>query len=318
MSFPPRHSPLLDRIRVGVQYLLPQHTLGRAMHALARVRWRPVKNAMIRWFMGHYRVDLHEVEGSRPDDWRDFNGFFTRALRPDARPPPAAPDGLSCPADGRVSAVGTAGPEGRLIQAKGRTYAIAELLGDGGEWSAALAGGAFLTVYLAPADYHRVHMPITGQLREMRYLPGTLFSVAPHCVRTIPRLFARNERVVTLWDTPAGPMALVLVGAIFVGAIATVWAGAIAPSCPRGVRHWTYADGPVLATGTEMGRFNMGSTVITLFPAGAVAWDPRLGPGSRVRMGQPAGWVVRAGALAGIQPVEAQAGLDLGQAQPNR
>lgn len=258
------------------------------MRALTRCGWCPLRQGLIQWFIRRYGVDLGEAELPITGTWPHFNAFFTRALRAGARALPEQRDVLLCPADGRISQVGHLGG-GSLVQAKGLAYTVDALLGGGGHWTEGFADGAFLTVYLSPRDYHRVHMPLTGTLREMVHIPGRLFSVAPHCVEGIPRLFARNERVVTLWDTAAGPMALVLVGAIFVGSIETVWAGEVTPPRARRISRTRYADGVTLPAGAEMGRFNMGSTVIVLLPRDVVTWDPALTMETRVRMGQTVG-----------------------------
>jgi phosphatidylserine decarboxylase len=258
------------------------------MRRLTRWGWQPFKAGLIRWFIRRYGVDLSEAELPQAGTWPHFNAFFTRGLRAGRRVLPEDRHAVLCPADGRISQIGQLDGN-TLIQAKGVAYAIDDLLGGREGSGQAFADGAFLTVYLSPADYHRVHMPISGTLREMTLVPGRLFSVAPHCVRAIPRLFARNERVVTLWETELGPMALVLVGAIFVGSIETVWSGEVTPPRARCVQRTLYDDGPTLAAGAEMGRFNMGSTVIVVFPPAVVDWDPALTAEMRVRMGQLVG-----------------------------
>lgn len=275
------------RLYVGIQYLLPHHLLSGLMHRMARVRTTWIKDAAIRAFVRHFRVDLSEPLEPDPRAYPSFNAFFTRALRPGARPLPPEPDAVCSPSDGVLSQFGTV-TSGRLLQVKGRDYALAELLGGEEEWIAQFQGGAFATVYLSPRDYHRVHMPLAGELRGMLHIPGRLFSVNPITTALVPRLFARNERVACLYETRAGPMAAVLVGAIFVGSIETVWAGEITPARrPRPVR--AQDEAVRLARGEEMGRFNMGSTVVLLFPPGRVRWDSTLRPGQRVRMGQRLG-----------------------------
>jgi phosphatidylserine decarboxylase len=278
------------RLYVGLQYLLPQHLLARPVYALTRVHWRPLKDGLIRVFARHFRVDLGEARDPDPSAYPHFNAFFTRELRPGARPI-AGPEGtVVSPADGVLSQLGAIG-DGRIFQAKGHEYALLDLLGGDAGRAAPFQGGCFATIYLSPRDYHRVHMPLAGRLREMVHVPGRLFSVNPVTTSAVPRLFARNERVLCLFDGPAGPMAVILVGAIFVGGIETVWAGEITPR--RGplpaVRY--NADAVHLDRGAELGRFNMGSTVILLFPPGQVAWDARLGPGTRLRMGERLGEV---------------------------
>jgi phosphatidylserine decarboxylase len=285
-----------DRLFVAFQYLLPQHALSRLMHRLTRVRVVWFKNSFIRVFMRLFDVSLDEAEGDTPADYESFNAFFTRALRQGARPLPAAANALASPVDGAVSQAGVIA-HGTLLQAKGHRYAVADLLGDD-DAPSVFDGGSFLTLYLAPYDYHRIHMPIAGTLTEMRYLPGRLFSVNGATVAAVPRLFARNERVVCRFDTAAGPVALVLVGALNVGSIETVWAGEVAPGSTRATRSWYYTTGEVrLARGAEMGRFNMGSTVILVGPPGGLMLDPLLVPDQTVRMGQAIG-------MAAAQPTD--------------
>jgi len=277
---------------VGLQYLLPHHLLARPVYGLTRVRWRPLKDLLIRVFARHFRVDLREALSPDPASYAHFNAFFTRELRPGARPIAGPESALISPADGVLSQVGDIG-DGRIFQAKGRDYALLELLGGDGERAASFQGGRFATIYLSPRDYHRVHMPLAGRLREMVHVPGRLFSVNPVTTRLVPRLFARNERVLCLFEGPVGPMAVILVGAIFVGGIETVWHGEVTPR--RDLLTAVRYDEPAvrLDKGAELGRFNMGSTVILLFPPGKVSWDAHRLPGSKVRMGD------RLGALIG-------------------
>jgi phosphatidylserine decarboxylase len=250
---------------------------------------------IIRWFVRSYAVDLHEAEHPQATAYATFNEFFTRKLAGGARPIADLPSGLVSPVDGTVSEIGRI-TSGRLLQAKGFDYDLAALLGgaiDPGLFS----DGAFATLYLSPRDYHRVHMPCAGTLTAMSYVPGRLFSVAPHTVATVERLFTRNERVACLFETPLGPVALVLVGAINVAAIETVWSGLVTPPHRRRPGHWRYADVPVaLAAGEEMGRFNMGSTVIVVAPS-SLQWLPNLVHGTAVRLGEALG--SEASALSG-------------------
>jgi len=270
-----------------VQQLLPQHWLSRGMHRLARSQRPVVRNAILRTVLKAYpQIDLREAAQPDPYAYESFNAFFTRALRPGARPIASAPGEVACPVDGTVSQLGRI-ESGSLLQAKGMRYTIAALLAD--ETAAArYAGGSFACLYLAPYNYHRIHMPLAGRLIAARYVPGALFSVNAATARTIPNLFARNERVVCEFDTELGPMALVLVGALFVGSIETVFAGEINPPAMRGgtVRAITTGIGSEFARGQEIGRFNMGSTVVALFGREA-AVAAQIGPGSTVRLGQP-------------------------------
>jgi phosphatidylserine decarboxylase len=281
---------LRDRLFALLLWVLPHHLLSRVVHAVTRWDRRPVKDWLIRTFIRVFAVDMSEAAASSPGAYPTFNDFFTRALRPGARP--LAPDAAAvlCPADGVVSQIGAI-EGGRILQAKGRWFTLADLLAGDQQAAALFAGGTFATVYLSPRDYHRVHMPLSGTLRSMAHVPGRLFSVMPATTRTVQRLFARNERIVNLFDTPAGPMGLVLVGAIFVASMDTVWAGPVTP-VHRRISHWRYGEpeAPVaLERGEEMGRFNMGSTVILLFPPGTVEWSPDVAPGMPVRMGQALG-----------------------------
>ncbi len=278
---------LAERAFVALQQVLPQHLLSAGMYRLTRCTWRPFKDAFITAFVRRFRVDMDQAADPNPRAYPSFNAFFTRALKPGARPLAAEPDALLCPSDGAVSQIGTI-RDGALIQAKGHSYTVLDLLGGDGEAAAEFAGGSFATIYLSPRDYHRVHMPLAGRLQTMTHIPGHLFSVNAVTARAVPGLFARNERVLCRFDTAVGPLALILVGAIFVGSMETVWAGQVTPE-PKGGRR-PDPTGPVrLEAGEEMGRFNMGSTVILLLPPGAVDWLPGLEPGDKLRMGQALG-----------------------------
>lgn len=289
---------LHERLRYLGQALLPQRALTRLVYALTRIQQPWFKNFLIRSFVRHFQVDLHEALLTKPEAYADFNAFFTRALKPEARPIVRDQRVLCCPVDGTVSQIGIADAD-TLLQAKGHTFSLSTLLGDA-QLGNMFAGGAFATLYLSPGDYHRIHLPLAGQLREMLHIPGKLFSVSPLSTRMVPNLFARNERVVTVFDTAAGPMALVLVGAINVASIETVWVGAITPPLGTSVRRWNYplsgTAAVQLARAAEMGRFNMGSTVIVLFAAGRVRWERELRPGSKLRFGQRLGKIGKASA----------------------
>lgn len=284
---PDPSASLGDRLFAALQVALPHHLLSGWVHHLARLRWRWLKDLAIARFRRAYRVDLAEAAEPDPRAYPTFNAFFTRALAPGARPVVAGDGEVACPVDGAVSQAGTIAGE-RVFQAKGRHFGLVELLG-GSARAAPFAGGAFATLYLAPHDYHRIHMPLAGRLVEMVHVPGRLFSVNPRTTRAVPGLFARNERVVAIFDTAVGRMALVLVGALLVAGIETVWAGLVTPPHGRrvAVRDYRGDDAPavVLERGQEMGRFNMGSTVIVLFEPGRVRWAPGVVPGATVRMG---------------------------------
>ncbi|ETX02920.1 MAG: phosphatidylserine decarboxylase [Candidatus Entotheonella factor] len=274
-----------DWFFITLQYMLPQHGLSRLVGYLANCRWPMCKTPLIRWFARHYQVNLEEAVHSGLDDYASFNDFFTRALRPGARPIAAAPDHVACPADGVISQFGRV-EEGRIFQAKGLTYDVRELVAHEAlaKW---FRHGQFATVYLSPKDYHRVHMPLDGQLTDMLYVPGRLFSVNQVTAKHVPRLFARNERVIAVFDTPYGKMALVLVGAMIVASIETVWAGQVAPQAGR-IQHTCYLNSDVvmLRKGEEMGRFKLGSTVVMLLANSELQWQPHLALDVHVRMGQ--------------------------------
>ncbi len=281
-----------DALKSLPQYLLPHHLLSWLMLLATRLRWRPWKNWQIKWVIRRYGVDMDEALDPEPTHYSHFNSFFTRALRAGARPLADGAADILCPADGAISQIGAI-REGRIFQAKGRDFSAVELLGGSIARAAPFENGSFVTVYLSPRDYHRVHMPIAGTLREMVHVPGRLFSVAPHTTRAIPRLFARNERVVSIFDTEAGPMAVILVGALFVASIETVWAGVVTPPRRREIRVWDYRDtAPALERGAELGRFNMGSTAIVLFGNGKARWDAAMQADSAVRMGQRLGSLI--------------------------
>jgi phosphatidylserine decarboxylase len=274
------------RFFVWLQYLLPQHSLSRLVLAATRVRTAWFKNWTIRAFLKLYRVDMSEAAENDPYRYASFNEFFTRALKDGARPIAGDEAAIVSPVDGCVSEAGTIDRD-RLVQAKGRHYRLTELLAAQ-PWASRFEGGSFATIYLAPFNYHRVHMPLRGVLEETVYVPGRLFSVNAATARHVPGLFARNERILTLFDSAAGQFALVLVGALNVGSMATVWAGDITPAARRVV---TQVPGPptTLEKGAELGRFNMGSTVILLFEANRVRWHPQVQAGRAVRLGQSLG-----------------------------
>jgi phosphatidylserine decarboxylase len=287
----PTDARLGDLAFALLQRMLPTRWLSLQVYRVTQSRRPWLKNLLLRLFLSRFKVDLNEAVEPDPYAYESFNAFFTRALKADARPLQGEPDSLISPADGAISQFGPI-RGGRIFQAKGHDYSAAELLGDAALADAFL-NGDFCTIYLAPHNYHRLHMPLSGRLREWRYLPGRLFSVNPATARAMPGLFARNERVVTVFDTEFGPMAMVLVGALFVGSVDTVWAGRITPPHLRGGLFRYGPQSPVeLARGAEMGRFNMGSTVILLTPPGAVRWDSRLRPAQALRMGEMLGRVM--------------------------
>ena len=275
-----------DRWAVLPQYLLPKRALTQAMGALARARGGSWTTAAIRWFVQRYGVDMSQAAESDLAAYATFNDFFTRALKPGLRP--LAQADWVCPVDGAVSQFGAV-EQGRIFQAKGHEYSATALLGGHASWAASFASGSFATIYLSPKDYHRIHMPRAGRLLHMVHVPGDLFSVNPTTARGVPGLFARNERVVCLFedDEPErGVWALVLVGATVVGSMATMWHGVVNPPRPGVIRQWDYTDQRIhLAQGEEMGRFLLGSTVVLLMPE-LLTFESSWMPGLGVRMGE--------------------------------
>lgn len=279
----------LNQHDVLLQYLAPQHALSRFAGWMANCQYAPLKNYLIHWFIKHYDVNMEEAVVSNPSDYPSFNRFFIRTLKEDVRPLAVGETTLASPVDGVVSQVGAI-QEGRLFQAKGAEFDLLALVGGKKNIAQLFDRGMFSTLYLAPKDYHRVHMPLTGKLISMTHVPGRLFSVNPRAVDHVPNLFARNERVICLFETAVGPMAIILVGAMLVASIHTVWGGEITPVGAKAVRMWTYADDYLaLEKGKEMGYFKLGSTVILLFGEESVIWREGLGVGSVVRMGERLG-----------------------------
>lgn len=275
-------------LAVRSQYLLPHRLLSRLGLYAARSRVRWWKNFLIGQVLRHFDVAMDEAEQPDPFAYPSFNAFFTRALKPGARLPEADSSALLMPSDGRISQAGPISG-GRIVQAKGQDYSVAELLGDEAA-AAAFANGSFLNVYLAPRDYHRVHMPWAGNLRETLHVPGRLFSVSPATAATVPRLFARNERLVCHFDCDFGPMVVVMVGAMLVSGVETVWNGVNIPKyARRPLRTDFHGQGIRLERFAEMARFNYGSTVIVLLPEGVAEIEPGLAPQQAVRVGQRAG-----------------------------
>ncbi len=275
-----------EQLFIQAQRLAPQQLLSMAMYHIARSRWTPLKKLLIEQVIRRYQVDMSSAAEPDPSAYPSFNDFFTRALRPDARPLPSEPGALCSPADGRISQFGAI-HDGQIIQAKGHSYSVEELLGGESSWSKLFQKGQFMNIYLSPQDYHRIHMPRSGILHRTVQIPGKLFSVNPLTTRAVPNLFARNERLCSLFESDVGPMAVVLVGAIFVSSMETVWGGEYL----RSKQIITTDFGPPtlsveLQRGEEMGRFNMGSTVILLFPPHTLHWAEKLKRGMHVKMGQ--------------------------------
>ena len=294
MNVPPADAqeptpPMSERLAVATQHLLPKQAITAMAGAVASWQGGAATTALIRWFIKRYGVNMAEAATPDPAAYKSFNDFFTRALKPGARQLMQAD--LLCPVDGAISQFGPIDGE-RIFQAKGHDYSARALLGGDGALAAHFHSGHFATLYLSPKDYHRIHMPCGGRLLRMIYVPGELFSVNPATARGVPGLFARNERVVCVFEglgegADTRPWALVLVGATIVGSMATVWHGVVNPPRPGLLREWAYQDQRIeLAQGAEMGRFLLGSTVVLLFPAGPLAFNPAWQPGGAIRMGQ--------------------------------
>ncbi|MDD7805378.1 MAG: archaetidylserine decarboxylase [Endozoicomonas sp. (ex Botrylloides leachii)] len=281
------------KLFANAQYILPHHLISRAAHCFVESKISWLKNSLIRSAINRFDVDMSEAEEERIEAYANFNAFFTRSLKEGARPFPEDDQAIISPADGTISQIGAI-ENGRIFQAKGHDYSLIELLGGDVDLSRKFMGGTFATLYLSPRDYHRVHIPATGTLCQMIHVPGRLFSVNQGTVENIPHLFARNERVVNFFDTAHGPMAVILVGAIIVASIETVWAGQITPH-KREVKSVDYNanqhESIVLQRGDELGRFKMGSTAIVLFGKNQVEWLPHWQAGHCIKMGEALGKV---------------------------
>lgn len=277
------------RAFVALQHILPQHLCSRLVGRVARARAGWIRRPLIRWFVRHYRPDLSDAVNTDPLAYPSFNAFFTRALRPDARALASGPDAILSPVDGCISASGVC-EQGRIFQAKGQDYSLLSLLAGNDALAGQLRDGPFMTIYLAPYNYHRIHMALAGRLTGAWYVPGRLFSVNGTTAALVPGLFARNERVILEFAGERGPHAIVLVGALFVGSMATVWHGDIAPGRAGGVVPLPLPTASAwLERGAELGRFNMGSTVILLLPRGAACWDDTMVESRPLRLGEQIG-----------------------------
>jgi phosphatidylserine decarboxylase len=271
-------------LAIQQQYLLPKNLLTVFAGKVADWHGGPVTRAIVRKFVAHYKVDMAEAADPRIESYATFNEFFTRPLREGVRP--IASSAFVCPVDAAISQFGPIEHD-QIFQAKGHSYSSRALVGGDQQLAHRFDHGHFATLYLAPRDYHRIHMPCDGRLTRMIYVPGQLFSVNPLTARHVPGLFARNERVVCVFECAHGPMVLVLVGATIVGSMATVWHGVVNPPRTREVREWQYEDqNIVLAKGAEMGRFLLGSTVILLFPRNVLTFRPDWAPTRPVRLGE--------------------------------
>ena len=273
-----------DRRAVLPQYVLPKQALTAFGGLVASARGGALTTRLIRWFVHRYGVNMAEAANSDPASYATFNDFFTRALKDGARPLADSP--MVCPVDGSISQFGAIAGD-QIFQAKGHSYSIAALLAGAADVAAQFVDGSFATLYLSPRDYHRIHMPCDGRLLRMLYVPGALFSVNPTTARGVAGLFARNERVVCVFESAGGPFVLVLVGATIVGSMATVWHGVVNPPRSSEMRQWRYDDQVLqLRRGQEMGRFLLGSTVVLLFPPGPRSFNPAWQPGGAIRLGE--------------------------------
>lgn len=279
---------LPDSLKVNLQYILPKHLLSRLVGKLAAAKAGFVTTALIKAFIKQYKVDMNEAIHADASAYSSFNAFFTRELKPGVRPVVEDDNTLVMPVDGCVSQLGDI-EDDSIFQAKGHDYSLTTLLGGDESLAAPFRGGKFATIYLSPSDYHRIHMPIDGQLTDMLYVPGELFSVNPLTTSNVPGLFARNERVVSIFNTDKGKIALVLVGATIVASIETVWAGTVTPPTGKKVHHWQYPtkgnNSVQLQKAMEMGRFKLGSTIVAVFEPDMVEFD-NLQPGDVTRLGQ--------------------------------
>lgn len=277
----------MSRLAVLPQYLLPKSALTNFAGRVAGARGGAMTTRLIRWFVGRYNVNMDEALDSDITHYTSFNDFFTRALRPGVRP--IAQADYVCPVDGRISQFGAIDKD-QIFQAKGHNFTTTALVGGDAALAAQFEHGSFANLYLSPRDYHRIHMPCDGRLTRMIYVPGELFSVNPTTARGIPGLFARNERVVCVFDTANGPFVMTLVGATIVGSMATVWHGVVNPPRSGQVRDWSYAnDNIVLKKGEELGRFLLGSTVVMLFPKDTLQFNPAWQPAGPVQLGEVMG-----------------------------
>lgn len=274
---------------ISLQYLLPQHALSRLAGWVAETEISWIKQPFIQWFIQRYKVDMSIAAHPDPNSYRHFNDFFTRALADGQRPICDAHDAIACPADGHISQLGKIN-NGQIFQAKGHEYSLLELVGGSNSIAKQFVDGHFATIYLSPKDYHRVHMPLSGTLQTMIHVPGELFSVNDTTAENVPRLFARNERVVALFETDAGPMVVILVGAMIVASIETSWAGLVAP-VKKTVQttHYQKSTEVTIQKGEELGRFKLGSTAIVLFGKEVASWQESLEAGSSVTMGEKMG-----------------------------
>lgn len=276
----------IKKIFAWIQYPLPHHLISRLVGFLAQTRIGWLKNVLIKQFIKIFKVDMSEAEQPNGSQYENFNQFFTRPLKEGVRPVISLDHSMACPVDGTVSQLGAI-DYGRIFQAKGHSYSVLELLGGDIERAAPFMGGQFATIYLSPKDYHRIHMPVKGTLKQMVHVPGRLFSVNPATTENVSGLFARNERVVAIFDTDYGPMAMVLVGAMIVASIETVWSGQITPlNRDVAVTQYNNTQGITLEKGEEMGRFKLGSTIVMLYGQEMTEFLDSMQAGTATRMGE--------------------------------
>lgn len=280
--------PVSDSVKVLLQYVLPKQRLTALAGRVAGARAGSMTTRLIRWFVGRYRVDMNEAENADVGSYKSFNDFFTRPLKAGTRP--LADADFVCPVDGAISQFGAI-DDHHILQAKGHRFTTTELVGGDRTMAAEFRHGSFANLYLSPKDYHRLHMPCDGELKRMIYVPGALFSVNPATARGVPNLFARNERVVCVFESPEhGSFVMVLIGATIVGSMATVWHGVVNPKRTNRVSEWSYADQEILLKkGEEMGRFLLGSTIVMLFRQDVIAFDEKWEPERPVRLGERMG-----------------------------
>jgi phosphatidylserine decarboxylase len=275
----------MDYLKTWPLFLLPQHFLSSLIHWFMRIKQPAFKNFQINQFIKLFNVNMNEAIQNDSHTFVNFNAFFTRELKPEARPDQTQNNELCCPVDGAISELGDIEDE-QLIQAKGHYFSLNDLLAGDQSLTETFRHGKFATIYLSPRDYHRIHMPIDAKLKEMIHVPGQLFGVNKASVKAIPRLFTRNERVINYFETAVGPMVLIQVGAIFVSSIETTWHGVVTPPRRLKIQRWSEIKNTSLFKAQEMGRFNMGSTVILLFPKNSIEWNDNLKANTPVKMGQ--------------------------------
>jgi len=276
----------MEKLKTVYQYIIPQHGITRLVGKLAASNNKLIKRTFINFFLKQFDINMSEADAEDPESYATFNDFFTRALKPGVRPLAEDQNAIISPVDGKVSQSGKI-INGDIFQAKGHSFTLAELVGNEADFINQYQDGEFATLYLSPKDYHRIHIPVDAELSAMTYIPGSLFSVNPATARTIPRLFARNERLVAHFETKVGPMAMVLVGATIVGSIETVWSGVVTPPTGPSVKTWHYSKSQhTFKRGDEMGRFLLGSTVILLFGKDKISWSENCSADSPLRMGQ--------------------------------